>query len=365
MLGLVLAGKTDRIWAAMSNPTVLLLLAFVVWQGVSSIAAAPDVSKSLAIVGWMGLDILILVTLLAGIGDAEQLETMTALAATFAAGLALILFAAHLGGLTSFGTQSTNVGADRSLYGLSWESNILASALAIATFLQLTSSSSRVRAIARFGVPLCLLAIAAALTRAAVLGLGAGLLIWAALGGLQAVSRAMKVLLATAAVAVLIFSVAPVLTAPLTSKLSNPVALHSGTGLVRLKTVRVAVHDITPSSLVLGLGTNTFGQRHTDLTRPGQSVPGYLGALPLQIVYESGLVGVALLLAAFASTHPFRRRSAGRAIGLLTVYLSAAAATSPFWFGLTWLVIALAILSAPAARSASSRGRQAVASLTR
>jgi hypothetical protein len=38
-------------------------------------------------------------------------------------------------------------------------------------------------------------------------------------------------------------------------------------------------------------------------------------------------------------------------MGVLVIYLTAAAATSPFWFGSTWLLIALGVLTLPGASS--------------
>jgi hypothetical protein len=66
---------------------------------------------------------------------------------------------------------------------------------------------------------------------------------------------------------------------------------QTGTGQGRLYEWNVAVSDVQ-SSLLFGLGTNSYGQRHLAL-RADQ--PGYLGSLYVRTFYDSGIAGVLLL----------------------------------------------------------------------
>jgi hypothetical protein len=50
-------------------------------------------------------------------------------------------------------------------------------------------------------------------------------------------------------------------------------------------------------------------------------------------------------LAGLLGLRPIARRHRGRAIGALIVFLGGSLATSSFWFGGTWILFALAILS--------------------
>jgi hypothetical protein len=62
---------------------------------------------------------------------------------------------------------------------------------------------------------------------------------------------------------------------------------------------------------------------------------------------------------------PLRRKRPGRAVGLILIFLVCSITTSTFWFGSTWLLIAMALRGAPrsARAPATSRGdpRPAVA----
>ena len=109
-----------------------------------------------------------------------------------------------------------------------------------------------------------------------------------------------------------------------------------------------ALGDIHGSTdVLLGLGLNTFGQRHLDPTVPELDRAAYLGNLPLEIFYDTGLIGVLLIVAAVASMRPLQRERPGRAVGLILIFLVCSITTSTFWFGSTWLLIAMALQRAP------------------
>jgi O-Antigen ligase len=346
LLSLAMSTSLDRVWAVLRSPTVLLLGLFIVWASAVSILHAPARTSSLAIAGWLALDWLILVFVLATVEDSDTLERIGSIAAVVAAIAAIVLWALSSAGLIAFGTQQETLTGAPAAYGLSFEANILASTLAIWLFLILTGArSTRFRVIA-FG--LLGTALVLSLTRAAIIGLLLGLAVWAVLEGKVALRRAWRSL-AVAAVAIAALSfLAPNVISPFTTKLAAATEFNSGTGQLRLESWTTALGDVHGSAdALLGLGLNTFGQRHLDPTVPQLDRAYYLGNLPLEIFYDTGLIGVLLIVAAIASMRPLQRRRPGRAVGLILIFLVCSITTSTFWFGSTWLLIAIALRGAP------------------
>jgi hypothetical protein len=342
LTSLAMSMRLDRVWAVLRSPTVLLLGLFIAWGGAVSFMRAPERTSSLAIVGWLALDWLILVLVMAAIEDSAKIERVGAAAAVGAAAVAIVLWMLSSAGLIAFGTQHETLTGAPAAYGLSFEANILASTMAIWLFLILTGARSarfRVLAFGLLGTALVL-----SLTRAAIIGLVLGLVVWALLEGKVATGRVLRSL-AAAAVAIAVLSVvAPSVTSPFTKKIAAAVDFSSGTGQLRVQSWDTALGDIHGAGdALLGLGMNTFGQRHLDPTVPELDRGYYLGNLPLEIFYDTGFVGVLLILAALATMRPLRREHPGRAVGLIVLYLVCSIATSTFWFGSTWLLIAMAL----------------------
>ena len=342
LASLALSTRVDRVAAVMRSPTVVLLGLFIAWASAVSLLRAPDRTSSLAIAGWLALDWLILVLALAAVEDSETLERVGSAAAVAAAIAAIALWTLSSAGLIAFGTQQETLTSAPAAYGLSFEANILASTLAIWLFLILTGSRStrfRVTALALLGTALVL-----SLTRAAIIGLVLGLVVWAVLEGKVARRRAFRSLAAIAAAIAALLLCAPSVIAPFTTKIAAAASFNSGTGQLRVQSWTSAVGDIHGSGdALVGLGLNTFGQRHLDPTVPELDRRYYLGNLPLEIFYDTGVVGALLLAAAVAFMRPLRRERPGRAVGLIVIFLICSIATSTFWFGSTWLLIAMAL----------------------
>ena len=342
LVSLAMSTRFSRALSVLRLPPVLLLGLFIAWAGIVSFLRAPDRVSSLAIVGWLALDWLILVFALSQVNGSETIERVGSAAAVGAAIAAIGLWLLSSAGLIAFGVQHDPLTGASAAYGLSFEANILASTLAIWLFLILTGSAS-----ARFRViALCLLgtALLLSLTRAAIIGLVLGLVVWALFEGDVARRQALRAMVVAAAAIAILSVVAPTVARPFTTKLGAAAAFGSGTGELRLESWTQALGDIHgPADLVMGLGLNTFGQRHLDPTAPELDRNYYLGNLPLEILYDTGLVGVLLLGAAFVTMRPLRRARPGRAVGLIVIYLACSIATSTFWFGSTWLLIAIAL----------------------
>jgi hypothetical protein len=344
IIALVASETRDaRLSAVVTRPPVILLGLYVAWTGVVSLLIPPDPRASLAITGWLVLDWLTLCLLVASFPSADAIEDIGTKWACVAFGVAdlLYLFGAGIG----YGVQKEVITGANAAYGLSYEANILGSTAAIWLFLTLTSPKGISTWSRRLVLPLGFLALILSFTRGADVALVAGLLLWGLLEGYRARRALFRRFGCLLAAAIVFLFAVPSLGAPVLSKLTQVVNVRSSTGAVRVDTSAQALTDLAHFNWVVGLGANSFGQRHPDLTRPGQNINGYLGVLPLELLYGSGVVGVSLIVFAFVAIRPWRLRRPARAFGLVVVYVIASLATSPFWFASSWLVIALALLA--------------------
>ena len=346
LIGALLAeGKAKTLRAIATDRTLLVLAAFIGWGAFVTLFQAPKVGESFGIVGWLAFDWLILVALVACFADAADLERLGVIFATVLGALAVTIGIASSLGITHLGTQAGFFGEARPVYAVSYEANILASTMAVWAFIALSSPHPRVRSIARFCVPLAVGAIAFSLTRAVFIGFALGILAWGLAGGRQAARTVGKVAAVTLVAGLLALVVVPGVVAPVKDRMSHVFDVQSGTGESRTETAKHALSDLAGPQAVVGLGTNTYGQRHEEPTLPGHE--GYLQILPLQILYDGGVIGAGILVLALATVKPFSRPGRARAIGVLVIYATAATATSPFWLGSSWMLIALAVITRP------------------
>ena len=107
--------------------------------------------------------------------------------------------------------------------------------------------------------------------------------------------------------------------------------------------------DIAPSlkqgaTLVFGHGFNTFGQHNFDWTRPDTAIAGYLGNLPLQLLYDGGIVGtVAVVFLCAVALRKFVRAGAARQAGAFAAaYLIISISTSVLWLLESWILAGFA-----------------------
>lgn len=345
LVALLIGGRHTAVVAAATDRSVLLLGAFVAWSAVVSIVRSPQPTPSLQIVGWLALDWLLLVAVLASTDDPRTIARQGTRWLGGAATIAIALWVAASAGAISFGVQLESTVGAQGAYGLSYESNILAATLAVWAFVALTCPGIVPRRARNLIVVLAGMAIALSLTRAAVVGLAAGLLVWALMEGLLGWRVVVRMCAVTVGVIGLSYVVAPNVVAPIATKAGRLFDFGSGNGQLRVSEWKKSLGDISGADWLVGLGTNSYGQRHLDPTRPDLRIPAYLGNLPLQVVYDSGIVGAGLLCGAVVRVIPKTRRQAARALGLLTVYVACAVATSPFWFGTTWVLMAMAVLA--------------------
>jgi hypothetical protein len=331
---------------ALSHSTVRYLGLYVLWSVLGSLLFSPSALSSLKICGWLVLDLIILVVVVTAFSSEaiEDTATKCAVFAFIAAGV-LYVVGTHIG----FGVQlaqSTSYGT-KSAYGLSYEANILGSTAAIWVFLGVTRGNTRLIS-DRWRTLLVatgLVALILSYTRAAVAGLVLALLVWAMVAGYGATTTLVRRLGAFLVLIAIVLALVPSVGGPVYKKLSQVTNLASPTGVTRVGTTKKALSDLDHGGWLFGLGLNSYGQRHLDPTRPNQDIAGYIGAFPIEVLYDGGVIGLGLLVAALLATKPWRSRRPARAAGALVVFLVGSLATSPFWLGSTWVLIALAIAS--------------------
>ncbi|MGA3029981.1 MAG: O-antigen ligase family protein [Candidatus Limnocylindrales bacterium] len=120
----------------------------------------------------------------------------------------------------------------------------------------------------------------------------------------------------------------------------------------RLDRVAPALADL-PHSPLIGLGANSFGQRHPDPSQPGQ--PDHIAILALAALYESGALGAAGLAIGFglvlltllrAARHRADRGAIAAYAGALACLLVAYQATNALNFSLIWLIAGAGLAAA-------------------
>ena len=113
----------------------------------------------------------------------------------------------------------------------------------------------------------------------------------------------------------------------------------------RLVRLRQALGDIATSP-VIGLGANSFGQRHAD---PSQAFRAdYLGMLPFTVLYDAGAIGLAgfALVCAGAVWRLWRWRAPLFAAAFLTalaIMFASYVMTDALRLAFSWIVIGTAL----------------------
>jgi O-antigen ligase len=262
---------------------------------------------------------------------------------------------------STVGVQLPDV-ATGSIYkatGTFLEANLFGSfqAFTVVAAIALLSAGKKIKRSASvlliLGTAVSAIALALSLTRAAWLGAICGLLLLV-LFQLRS-GRSLALLLRFAVVALVsVATLAP------TGLLGSVVARFrdigtsesSGTLAFRVERFKIALQE-WPSSPILGLGTNSYGQRHWDPTQ--EYAPDYLPNLILATLYDTGLLGLLTLLAVFAVLvgalisvtlrgKPSWRRALALAMlcGTVVLFISYQA-TNGFWFSYVWIVLAIAV----------------------
>jgi hypothetical protein len=329
-----------------------LLLAYVLYSTVISAVSSESFLRSAVILGWLALDWILVASLLTIRPSRELIHDALAwgVAISGAGAIAVWVLGAATG--STLGLQQAN-DEPPAAYFLSYEANILAGFLVLGGLTLLGSGSGRRRSWRTAAAFVGFAALPVTQTRAAVLALAVGLGVLLVLSADARMRRRLAVLAAAAGIgATAVIASGAVDVQRLFGKFTALLDLTSGNGGYRVTIAKMALGDLDSAQAVLfGLGTNSFSQRHLDPTRPGENVEAYLATLPLQILYDTGLVGV-LLIAALVVSLLRRARASARAWAVLAAFAVVSAATSPLWFASTWLFAVLACL--PTGRRALS-----------
>jgi hypothetical protein len=376
-------------------------LGFGVYLAVLAIASAifpPDPIASLHLVAWQAISLAgglaaLLLLRRAFEGAVPAIALTGALHAAIGIGLAILFLA--LGPGMSVGIQ----GGDSALpkvRAVAWEANLYASFLVGTLPFAMEIGRARPRLIALLPAALLLLGIPLGVTRGAELALAAAIPVFVGvvLYRERGWPRLVPVTVTTLAAIVLGWSAAGFLLPNALERLPAPitgeVAPTAGSGTVtaaspaegpspmpslrpypdtlafRLRRVPLAFDDLRTSPII-GLGMESFGQRHPDPSQGG--APDHIAILAVAALYESGIVGAAALLIAFAlilvglwsaSREPGRAGPAAAFMASIVALLVAYQATNALHFGSNWLIVGAAAACIAAGRGDGRRPRDVI-----
>ncbi len=345
LLAILIRGRGgDFLRQGFRAPSVYLLL-YVVYSTAISVLFSGSLSRSATILSWLFLDWVLFTSLLAASPSRRVIYNAIAWGSGLAATLASVqwVLATTTGQL--FGVQRNLSESAPAAFGLSFEANILGGVLVLSALALFSAPSQYVTRWHSFAGVLALAALPVTQTRAAVLGMGVGLIVLLLSSRSRSTKRRVRRTIAVAsAIAAGLLIGGWQTWMLLLEKFLSILDFSSGNGAYRLVIQRLAFSDLhDATSWAFGLGTNSFSQRHLDPSRPGLDVEAYLGNLPLQLVYDTGIIGLCLvLLLAFALLHS--SRFSGSSLALMASFVVVASATSPLWFATTWIFAALAAL---------------------
>ena len=324
------------------RPEIRLLVIYLALNYAASLAFSPDKASSLNVCIWLTLDLVIVALALAMFEDDKQSLYRRMYVSAF------IVVATGVGGWVLAAKTGITIGAvfdpgqGLRARGVSFEPNILAGVAAMWTFI-LLSQQRRLRKGQWLFIALAVAAIPLSTTRGAFVALAAGLAIFV-LGMGTRVLRLIPVALAGVVTLSVVQVASPRTFLSITDKFGD-LRFTNQTSTYRLDSWRAAVQEMSGTDWLTGKGTNSFGLRHFDPTHPGEHLPYYLGNLPLATVYDVGLVGAVVLVAA-ALILVLRKspdRHLARRVAVLVTFLLLSIGTSPFFFSMYWLFIALAL----------------------
>jgi hypothetical protein len=369
----------------------------------SSILHSPDRADSLRMTFWIGLSmaggLLAVLLLLEGDWGGGPRWFRFAGAGQASVGLAIALVYLTLGPVVFAGDPMPGMQDALSVwpkvFAMSWEANLYASLLGALSVFAVEEFRSRPRPWSAAIVAVILLGLAVGVTRGAYIGLAAGLATYGAVilyrtGRPRSLALAASFVIGTIVLGVL---VAPVLlpagrdlskpidvttpgwgrgyavgsfllpglgpsgftasgspggAAPTTTTTTPPVHVvlppAPDTIAFRVERIPMALKD-WPRDPIIGLGANSFGQRHADPSQGG--APDHLAILAVAALYESGLLGSAGLAIGFglillalwrASRHPRTGPIAAAYLGSLVCLLVSYQATNAINFSLIWLI---------------------------
>jgi hypothetical protein len=335
-------GRLARIKISPSAAVAISLLgAWWIVLLLATIYASPDPGRSLSIVVWLmlGFGIALFIGSDKAIAD-RVAQTLLYIALAFAIGASVLWIFAHITGKFGPGLQLDPTYGQYAVYATVYEANIFASLIVLTAILGVVVSGRN--PVPRHALLLWALApivCVLAQTRAALLAWVLASLV------LMVRRRAGRLrvagLLGLSTLAWLLVSGLIASSGGLLDKMAQTIDFSSGTGRYRAASWQVALSDLRKiPDAWLGLGANSFSQRHIDPTLVAQREPWYLPNVFLQVPYDSGRIG--LLLVGAAVLLVLARRPSSGGLALLLAYSVTASATSVLWLAQTWILAGLA-----------------------
>jgi hypothetical protein len=280
------------------------LVAFAILQPLITLRKAPDFGASLGALGLLALGILAYLAVYVAVCTPRRVLAATRIflwLLLLNAVYGILAELAHLAMGTRLGV-STNSEYGSGVYGLSFEHDIFASTCAVGAvaFYIFWRERNPVMSPRMSGIAfwICGVGSLLGLARGAWLGLGLVLLAIMILprGGARRVRGVERVGVTVIILSLIGLGASYVIGSSSSAfegvqqKAEDLVNLETGTGRARLHETSIALEDWKTSKL-FGLGTGTYNQLH-----PQPEATNYIGNIYLRALYESGIVGVFLLI---------------------------------------------------------------------
>jgi hypothetical protein len=341
-VGLLLRHDARR---RLTTAAVVSVAAVAIWLVSGTFASAissPEFNKSLGVLIWCALSFLGAIWVSTHPGEWPKMLAVGVWCAVVAAVLAVVAWTMATLGISTIGVQDDPTYGGWAAFVASIEANVLAGLLCLWGIVAAWNPGQWIKRTPRtLAVLLAPVAILTTHTRAALVALLLGLFL---VFIFRRTARPLVIgagILGGGAAAGLILRSSDAGF----SKFSSLLDTSTGTGGLRRQINELALHEWLMSSAQLqGLGWNSFGQRHLDPTQPFKNLPSYIGNLPLQILYDGGVVAaaaVAVAVTAVIYIH-LRARHLGLVLALALPYLLFSIATSVLWLFETWFWVGLA-----------------------
>ena len=395
-LVLVATGRWRRL-LQVERTALVVAFAFALYLivlGLSSAFVAPEPAGSIRMVVWLAISMVAgLVALLLIWPEPDESVLPLAVGGAIKGAFGLVFAVLYLvaGPAFNLGIQHPD-GVLPRVHAFTWEANLYASFLAMCVPLTIEASRRQTRATGILLLSLVVIGLPLGSTRGAYLGFAAGLAVYALIR--IAVERRMADMARLVAATLVLFVVGLVASSVL---LPNVVERVTGVDLFgpgvgspggqgqggpgnpsipeelpslrpypdtvsfRLERVPLALDDLRGSPII-GLGAESYGQRHGDPSQNG--APDHIAILAVAVLYDLGIVGAVSLLVGFAAllyllwrhalaagrTGEWRRVGVTAAFaGSIVTILIAYQATNALHFSINWIVIgaAAAIVARP------------------
>lgn len=329
----------------LSSAAVVSIAAVALWLvsgSFASVVSSPELNKSLGVLIWCALSFIGAIWVSTHRGEWHRMLSVGVWCAFTASALAVVAWTLATLGVSTLGVQDDPTYGGWAAYVASIEANVLAGLLCLWAIIAAWNPGDWIRRLPRLlTVLLAPVAILTTHTRAALVALLLGLFL------VFLFRKSSRPLVVGAGLLGVAATVGLAVRSPDAgfSKFSSLLDTSSGTGGLRRQINQIALNEwLASDARVQGLGWNSFGQRHLDPTQPFKNLPSYIGNLPLQVLYDGGLLAAASVCVALVAvlSIQLRARNLGLVVALALPYFLFSIATSVLWLFETWFWIGIA-----------------------